>query len=63
VPAAVVASAASYRPCQGIVGVRFKRLIMDDTGMMPKSRAQRPPQEEGYKRVVFCTGKVLLCLG
>eukprot|EP00775_Hariotina_reticulata_P006514 gene6515-6741_t len=43
---------------QGIVGVRFKRLIMDDTGVMPKSRAQRPPQEEGYKRVVFCTGKI-----
>jgi len=43
---------------QGIVGVRFKRVIMDDTGVMPKSRAQRPPQEPGYQRVVFCTGKV-----
>eukprot|EP00879_Flechtneria_rotunda_P024825 GHRR01026343.1.p1 GENE.GHRR01026343.1~~GHRR01026343.1.p1 ORF type:complete len:135 (-),score=33.23 GHRR01026343.1:563-967(-) len=43
---------------QGIVGVRFKRLIMDDTGLMPKSRAPRPEQEPGYKRVVFCTGKV-----
>jgi hypothetical protein len=43
---------------QGIVGVRFKRLIMDDQGIMPKSRAPRPPQEEGFKRVIFCTGKV-----
>ncbi len=43
---------------QGIVGVRFKRLIMDDQGIMPKSRAPRPPQEEGVKRVIFCTGKV-----
>lgn len=43
---------------QGIVGVRFKRLIMDDTGIMPKSRAPRPPQEAEYKRVVFCSGKV-----
>ncbi|KAF8071292.1 ogdh [Scenedesmus sp. PABB004] len=43
---------------QGIVGVRFKRLIMDDAGLMPKSRAPRPPQEPDVKRVVFCTGKV-----
>jgi 2-oxoglutarate dehydrogenase E1 component len=42
----------------GIVGVRFKRVIMDDTGLMPKSRAPRPEQEPGFKRVVFCTGKV-----
>jgi 2-oxoglutarate dehydrogenase E1 component len=40
------------------VGVRFKRLIMDDGGLLPKSRAPRPPQEEGYRRIVFCTGKV-----
>lgn len=42
----------------GIVGVRFKRLIMDDAGIVPKSRAPSPPQEPGVKRVVFCTGKV-----
>lgn len=42
----------------GIVGVRFKRVIMDDQGLLPKSRAPRPPQEPGFKRVVFCTGKV-----
>lgn len=42
----------------GIVGVRFKRLIMDDTGIMPKSRAPNPPVEEDCKRVVYCTGKV-----
>jgi hypothetical protein len=43
---------------QGIVGVRFKRLIMDDAGLMPKSREPRPPQETDYKRVVFSSGKV-----
>lgn len=42
----------------GIVGVRFKRLIMDDTGALPKDRAPRPPQETACKRVVFCSGKV-----
>lgn len=42
----------------GIVGVRFKRIIMDDTGPMPKSRAPRPPVEAHCKRLVFCTGKV-----
>jgi 2-oxoglutarate dehydrogenase E1 component len=42
----------------GIVGVRFKRLIMDDTGASPKSRAFSPPQEPEYKRIVFCSGKV-----
>lgn len=42
----------------GIMGVRFKRIIMDDGGIMPKSRAPNPPQEENIKRVVFCTGKV-----
>jgi len=42
----------------GIVGVRFKRLIMDDTGAMPKTRAPRPTEEESFKRVVFCSGKV-----
>jgi len=42
----------------GIVGVRFKRLIMDDTGLTPKSRGPRPPVEESYKRLVFCSGKV-----
>jgi hypothetical protein len=36
-------------PPPGIVGVRFKRLIMDDTGHMPKSRAPRPPKEESFK--------------
>lgn len=42
----------------GIVGVRFKRLIMDDTGLVPKSRAPRPPVEASYRRVVLCSGKV-----
>jgi hypothetical protein len=31
---------------------------MDDQGIMPKSREPRPPQEDEYKRVVFCSGKV-----
>eukprot|EP00878_Enallax_costatus_P004918 GHUV01005173.1.p1 GENE.GHUV01005173.1~~GHUV01005173.1.p1 ORF type:complete len:711 (+),score=203.05 GHUV01005173.1:2140-4272(+) len=43
---------------QGIIGVRFKRVIMDDGGILPKSRAPRPPQEEGFKRIILCTGKV-----
>ncbi|GIL90737.1 hypothetical protein Vretimale_15815 [Volvox reticuliferus] len=41
-----------------IVGVRFKRVIMDDTGLLPKDRGPRPPQEPNVKRVVFCSGKV-----
>ena len=43
---------------QGIIGVRFKRVIMDDTGLLPKSRAPRPPQEPEKKRLVLCSGKV-----
>ena len=35
----------------GIVGVRFKRIIMDDTGLMPKNRAPRPPAETDCKWV------------
>ncbi|GMH36333.1 hypothetical protein BSKO_04201 [Bryopsis sp. KO-2023] len=42
----------------GIQGVRFKRVIMDDKGTMPKSRAPNPPAETNVKRVVFCSGKV-----
>lgn len=42
----------------GIEGVRFKRVIMDDCGTMPKSRAPRPPAEPDCKRVVFCSGKL-----
>lgn len=42
----------------GIMGVRFKRIIMDDGGIIPKSRAPNPPQEEHINRVVFCAGKV-----
>ncbi|KAG1659263.1 hypothetical protein FOA52_008192, partial [Chlamydomonas sp. UWO 241] len=42
----------------GIEGVRFKRIIMDDTGLMPKSRAPRPPVELEAKRVLFCSGKL-----
>lgn len=42
----------------GIVGVRFKRLIMDDAGLSPKSRAYSPPVEPEVRRIVFCSGKV-----
>jgi 2-oxoglutarate dehydrogenase E1 component len=42
-------SGSCWLLCTGIVGVRFKRLIMDDTGLMPKSRAPRPPKEESFK--------------
>ena len=37
--------------------MRFKRVIMDDAGLLPKSRAPKPPVEPHYKRVVFCSGK------
>ena len=40
---------------QGIQGVRFKRLIMDESA---SDRSPHPPQEEGFKRIVFCSGKV-----
>ena len=40
---------------QGIQGVRFKRVIMDEDAT---DRSPHPPQEPGYKRVVFCSGKV-----
>jgi 2-oxoglutarate dehydrogenase E1 component len=38
-----------------IQGVRFKRLIMDESAT---SRAPNPPPEPGFKRVVFCSGKI-----
>ncbi|KAL3160716.1 hypothetical protein ABBQ32_010627 [Trebouxia sp. C0010 RCD-2024] len=40
---------------KGILGVRFKRLIMDASA---EDRSPHPPQEEGFKRVVMCSGKV-----
>ncbi len=40
---------------QGIQGVRFKRLIMDESA---SDRHPHPPKEEGFKRLVFCSGKV-----
>ena len=40
---------------QGIQGVRFKRLIMDESA---SDRSPQPPAEEGFKRLVFCSGKV-----
>lgn len=36
-------------------GVRFKRLIMDESAT---DRSPNPPQEHGFKRLVFCSGKV-----
>ncbi len=33
----------------GIVGVRFKRVIMDDAGAMPKSRAPNPPKVGAWR--------------
>ncbi|BDA47181.1 2-oxoglutarate dehydrogenase, mitochondrial [Coccomyxa sp. Obi] len=40
---------------KGIQGVRFKRLIMDEAA---SDRSPHPPKEEGFKRLVFCSGKV-----
>eukprot|EP00210_Caulerpa_lentillifera_P004773 g4557.t1 len=42
----------------GILGVRFKRVIMDDKGIMPKSRSPNPDKEPNFKRLVFCSGKI-----
>lgn len=36
--------------------MRFKRVIMDEDAT---DRSPHPPQEPGYKRVIFCSGKVL----
>jgi 2-oxoglutarate dehydrogenase E1 component len=44
------------RALQGIEGVRFKRLIMDESAT---DRSPNPPEDPSKKRVVFCTGKVL----
>mmetsp|Transcript_28108 Transcript_28108/g.83266 ORF Transcript_28108/g.83266 Transcript_28108/m.83266 type:complete len:1023 (+) Transcript_28108:280-3348(+) len=46
----------------GIVGVRFKRLIPDDSGLQPKSRAPFPPVEPDVRRMVLCSGKVFYSL-
>ena len=39
----------------GIQGVRFKRLIMDETA---SDRSFKPPAEPGVQRIVMCSGKV-----
>ena len=39
----------------GPQGVRFKRLIMDDSAV---DRSPNPPAEAGVKRVVYCSGKI-----
>ena len=40
---------------QGIKGVRFKRVMMDDSAT---DRSYNPPKEPGFKRLVLCSGKV-----
>lgn len=42
----------------GVRGVRFKRVIVDEIGILPKLRGPTPPLEPEFKRVVFCSGKV-----
>ena len=42
---------------QGIKGVRFKRVIMDESA---EDRSPNPPVEEQFKRLVLCSGKVSL---
>lgn len=42
---------------QGIKGVRFKRVIMDDSA---EDRSPNPPAEESFKRLVLCSGKVCM---
>ena len=43
-------------PFQGIKGVRFKRVIMDESA---EDRSPNPPVENGFKRLVLCSGKVI----
>ncbi|KAK9832587.1 hypothetical protein WJX81_001617 [Elliptochloris bilobata] len=40
---------------KGIEGVRFKRLIMDESA---SDRSPNPPEDPSKKRLIFCTGKV-----
>lgn len=40
---------------QGIEGVRFKRVIMDESAT---DRSPHPPEEPAFKRLIFCSGKV-----
>ena len=40
---------------QGIQGVRFKRVIMDESAT---DRSPHPDTEEGVKRLIMCSGKV-----
>lgn len=42
---------------QGIKGVRFKRVIMDESA---EDRSPNPPVEEKFKRIILCSGKVVL---
>lgn len=41
--------------CPHTQGVRFKRLIMDSSA---KDRSPNPPKEPGFKRLIFCSGKI-----
>ena len=50
-----IAVKAGMSTWQGIQGVRFKRLIMDESA---KDRSPHPPQVPEVKRAVFCSGKV-----
>lgn len=38
-----------------IQGVRFRRVIMDESS---NDRSPNPPEQLGFKRIVFCSGKV-----
>jgi len=47
---------------EGIKGVRFKRVITNDKGIIPKNRGPNPSEEPDFKRVVFCSGRYsLIC--
>ena len=50
------AACGAVAGAQGIEGVRFKRLIMDESAT---DRSPNPPEDPSKKRVIFCTGKVL----
>ena len=53
---AVTSTQRTFAPdLQGMQGVRFKRVIMDESAT---DRSPHPPEEPGFKRLVFCSGKV-----
>lgn len=60
-PPGFLGTCATLHACQpSIQGVRFKRVIMDESST---DRSWDPPAQPEFKRIVFCSGKVRGWLG